>query len=701
LAEPSSFGGIVGETAARSPDTVGLTFLLDGEKEVASLTYAQFHRRATAIAATLVERGLRGQRVLLAYPPGLDFVAAFFGCLYAGATAVPIYPPEPFRLERTMPRFRAIAADADAKALCTVTEFLGFGAFLKEQAPELAHLEWIATETIPDANADQFDGVSPSPSDVALLQYTSGSTADAKGVVLTHANLHANLAHIRGSSGAERVENSVFWIPPYHDMGLMGGILFMVRYAVPVTLFSPIDFLKKPLRWLHALSGKKACATAAPNFAFDLVARKVSEAEKVGIDLSGVCSVINGAEPVQRETLERFSRAFASTGFRPEAFQASYGMAEVVVHVSSSAFLRPPLSRTFKASSIERSIAEEVPLGTRGGRSLVSCGTPLPPTRVVIVDPEARTLLPEGRIGEIWYQGESAAQGYWNRPELSSETFAAHLAEGTGNGVSEGPYLRTGDLGFLVDGELYITGRKKDLLIFRGLNHYPPDIELSVVKAHPGFRPGCGAAFSLHLQGEERLVIVQEVERKYLEGFVSEPMTEAVVRAVGEAHGLDVYGIVFLAPNTIPKTSSGKVQRRACKQAFLSGSLETVGEWVQDVAREVEGVPAADSVDAEGVASTRTEVSVRALGEPNARAVRSWFVSEIASLKGMNLEAVDSRKPFESFGLNSADVVGMAGKLEPWIGQKLAPTLFYNCPNIDALSEHLATLFETRKKGDE
>ncbi len=570
--------------AQHQPDQPAYTFLLDGESEEATLTYAQLDHRARAIAARLQAMGVTdGRRALLVYQPGLDYVTAFLGCLYAGAVAVPAYPPDPFRMERTFPRFHAIVTDSAATAVLTTAMVLEFAGELFDEHPDLRPLQRLATDEIPDPEADAWQPPAISGSTLAFLQYTSGSTAQPKGVMLTHDNLLANLAMIRESFGITPADVGVIWLPPYHDMGLIGGILQPLYAGFSMVLMSPLDFLQRPLRWLRAITRYRATVSGGPNFAYDLCARKVTEAQKTTLDLSTWQVAFNGAEPVRRETLERFSAAFAGCGFRPEAFYPCYGLAEGTLIVSGGRRGQGARYTRVQAPALGQGQAVPAAEDDPDGQWAVSCGTALGEEQILIVDPETRQPLPDGQVGEVWVSGPNVAVGYWDRPQETAETFHAAPADelSPASGIR---FLRTGDLGFIQGGELFIAGRIKDLIIIDGQNHYPQDIELTVEKSHPALRPGCAAAFPITVDGEERLAVAVEVAKGMRpaqdgqavsdDALNPDALRAAIRRAVTAGHDLRVHTVALLKPGSIPKTSSGKIQRHACRQGLLTGTLD-------------------------------------------------------------------------------------------------------------------------------
>ncbi|MET0401388.1 MAG: fatty acyl-AMP ligase, partial [Cystobacter sp.] len=556
--------------ATDTPTRHAFSLLEDDETESQRWDYGELDRQARAIAATLQRHVGPGERALLLYPFGLDYIAAFFGALYSGLVAVPVYPPDPSRLHRTLPRLRAIAQDAGATLVLTTRGLLEWVDALAAQAPELAALRWVATDALEPGVEASWRRPDVSAHSLAFLQYTSGSTDLPKGVRLTHGHLLHNEAAIQRAFGSTREDVGVSWLPLYHDMGLIGGVLQPVYVGFPMLFLPPESFLQRPARWLRAISQHRATISGAPNFAFDLCVRRVTPAEREGLDLSCWRQAFNGAEPVRAETLERFAHAFAPHGFRADAPLPTYGLAEATLLVTEAHPEQRGRRLTVDGKALESRRILEQPEGTPGGRRLVALGRAGRGLRLAIMDPATRERLPEDRVGEIWVSGPSVAQGYWNRPQPTEATFHAECAT-----TGEGPWLRTGDLGFLHGEQLFFTGRLKDLLVIRGRNHAPQDLERTVEECHPAPRPNCGAAFALEGEQEERLVIVQEVRREH-ENADLESLCLAIRKAVAEAHGLHVDTLVLLRAGTLPKTSSGKVQRQACRQDFLAGALDAL-----------------------------------------------------------------------------------------------------------------------------
>lgn len=555
------------------------TFLIDGESQREHIGYEHLDVRARAIAAYLQERGLTGQRALLLYPSGPQFIAAFFGCLYAGVVAVPAYPP---RRNRNLQRIQSIIADATPGVVLTTRDVLDRVEPVMADMPDLAALDWKCTREIPDPAAQAWKDPQISPDTLAFLQYTSGSTGTPKGVMISHGNLLHNTKLISESYQAPHDAAGVTWLPLYHDMGLIGGILQPIYFGRPTTVLTPTHFLQKPLRWLHALSDSGAGISGGPNFAYDLCVERITDEEKRDIDLSQWEIAFNGAEPVRAETIERFSQAFAPCGFRREAFYPCYGLAEATLMVAGGDKYTAPPVRSFSAAGLQEGKAE---LSTEGPTvRLVGSGRTTADQEIVIADPETFAEQPPGGVGEIWVRGPSVAQGYWKQEETTNETFRAHLADG------RGPFLRTGDLGFFLADqservELFVAGRLKDLVILRGVNHYPQDLELTAERAHEDVAPGAGAAFAVGGDGAEQLVVVYEVERKREIDF--EAVCAAVRSELGKQHEVSPREVVLIKPNSIPKTSSGKIQRRACRAAYEAGELALVAVGRADGSVEV------------------------------------------------------------------------------------------------------------------
>ncbi len=555
--------------AARPPEHAALIFLADGETEDARWSYGDLDRRARGVAGLLAAYGIApGDRVLLPFPAGLDFAAAFFGCLYAGAVAVPVPAPHPRRLDAEQSRTLAVARDCGARLVLTVGHL----------APSLARILSAdqATAGLPCVPVDGATDAPPwtgppraRPQDLAFLQYTSGSTALPKGVMVSHANLIANSEMIRRICAHTAATTVVTWLPMYHDMGLIGTMVHPLHLGATSIQMPPIAFLQRPVRWLRAIARYRGRTTTAPNFAYDWCVRQIEPGAEDDIDLSCWTIAFNGGEPVRAGTLEAFATRFAPCGIRAEALCPTYGLAETTLLATADTPGVRPTVRRLDGPALDRGDVIDVAHDASDAREIVSCGPAASGRRVAIVDLVDGAEVAAGRVGEIWLAGADIARGYWNRPEESAATFGARLPSG------EGPFLRTGDLGFVDAGLLYVTGRLKDLIIVGGQNYYPQDLELSVEGAHPAVRLAGAAAFAVEVDAEERPVAVVEVRRD-LGGAPPEQIVEAITGSIVRRHGLPLHDVVLVRAGGVPRTSSGKVRRSACRDLYRSGALPTV-----------------------------------------------------------------------------------------------------------------------------
>lgn len=562
-----TFADVVRLRAAETPDRVGYLFSADGEavRNAATLTYGELDHRARGVAATLTAAGLRGERAMLIYSAGLDLVVALFGCFFAGVTAVPLPVPH-FR--HSIERVRAVASDArPAAVLSTASVRSSVRASLADSG-----WQWIATDLV---DADPEAAPECIPHELAVIQYTSGSTATPRGVMLDHANLIANSGVIKVRFGHSAESRGVSWLPPYHDMGLIGGLLQPAYVGFPMLLLSPTSFLRLPARWLQAISEFRATTSGGPDFAYALCERRVTPEQRAGLDLSSWRVAFSGAEQVRAQTLDAFHRAFAAQGFRREALLPCYGLAEATLIVTGAEPGAGPVVMEAGRRELELGQVVDATDPATASRAIVSCGPPIPGHDVVVVDPDAMTLCPAGQVGEVWVSGPAVAQGYWERTVETAAIFQATLAE-----HADRHYLRTGDLGFLRDGQLFVTGRLKDLIVVRGRNHAPEDIERTADASHPALRRCRGAAFSVEVDGEDQLVVAVELDR--VRGADTSQAARSIRRAVADTHELRVDVVLLLRPGALPTTSSGKVQRYACRRQFLDGTLGVVESSLLD-----------------------------------------------------------------------------------------------------------------------
>lgn len=575
--------------------------LEDGEVRQ-QITYSELDHRACVIASTLREHIPKGGRVLLLYHSSIEYIEAFFGCLYAGIIAVPLYPPDPRRPHRSLLRIKVVLENAQtdfALTTCEIAESLK----LIGNLATMHSLKVLTTDNLVAQDVREFKFENISSSTLVYLLYTSGSTGLPKGVVVNYANIIHNLESIGIMCEHNEESKHVSWLPMYHDFGLIVATLEPLYNGFPSIFMSPLTFLKNPFYWLDAISKYRATTAGGPNFAYELCRRKISAEDKAKLDLSSWKTAINGAEPVKEITLEAFSKAFAPCGFRPTAFNPSYGMTQATASITFTSNNEPPLYLHLNRLALENNKVELIQ-DTEDKKYLVSfvgCGKSLPGQEIKIVNPSTLKVCPENEVGEIWIKGPSVGQGYWDNPEDTKKLFQAYLSDS-----GEGPFLRTEDLGFIKYDQLFITGRLKDIIIIHGLNHYPQDIESTVEKSHLSLRQGCSAAFSIDLDNEEGLVIVAEVERRYRKEEISispdnnatrredveidafspdlnnplktKEVTGSIRQAVNEYHDLKVYSVVLIKAGSIPKTSSGKIQRHACKLAYLADTLEAIAK---------------------------------------------------------------------------------------------------------------------------
>ena len=562
MTKPATLVDILAHRAATKPNDRAYLFLSDHGAEEASLTYAELLTRAQALAARLAPAAAPGERALLVFPSGLEFVVALFACFLARVIAVPIMVP---RRQSARDSSVSIVANCAPKLALTSAALIA-RQDLVERFPGLA---WMTI----DAESSYAIGMSTAPraDDIAFLQYTSGSTSDPKGVVITHQNLMVNEEMMRVSLRNSEHSTCVNWIPHFHDMGLVFGVLHPLYLGSTAVLMSPNAFMQRPHLWLRAISEYRAEAVAGPNFGYDLCVSRYRPELMESIDLSNWKVACCGAEPIRVETLRRFAETFAPHGFDSRAIYPCYGMAETTLQATGRVRGEGYATRKLSRSALQANRVE-APRDRTDTSEIVGCGRTVLDERLVIIDPETGARLAAEQIGEICVSGDTITCAYWRNPEATETDLRARLPG------EDGVWLRTGDLGFLdTSGELYVTGRIKELIIVRGMNHYPQDIERSVQAAHPALRQNGGAAFSVaDERGEEQLVIVQEVERTERNKIDPKEITGLIREAVTNDHEIYARHIVLIRPGTLPKTTSGKIQRSAARALWLEGRLNTL-----------------------------------------------------------------------------------------------------------------------------
>jgi acyl-CoA synthetase (AMP-forming)/AMP-acid ligase II/acyl carrier protein len=622
------------EHIQRRPQQTALIFLRDGENDAVSLTYAELDARAKAIAGHMLTAVPNARRALLLHPPGLEFVAALCACFYAGVTAVPCYPPSSKLSSRSGERFACLLKDAQAELVLTDSANVAKTFLSLRQA---SNVRLIATDKLLDSGDSIFSECKTKAGDIALLQYTSGSTGSPKGVMLPHANLMANLDSIGSSFGLSPSSTGVSWLPPYHDMGLIGCILSALVCGCPLIMLDPRHFLQKPIRWLQAIDRYRADISGGPGFAYDLCAAHIAPEQIEALDLSCWALAFCGAETVRAATLRRFSQAFAGAGFPESALFPCYGLAEVTLMATSVNRGAGARIVSFGSEALTVGRAEPSAEMSVAGSELVGCGQPGEGIALRIVDPRTRRVCPEGVIGEIWLAGDSVASGYWGQSAASREVFRNRI-ESEGNIE----WLRTGDLGFLSDGELYVNGRSKDLVIVRGRNYYPPDLEEAVCCSHPALALNACAVFSVDGDAGEQLVVACEIRRDARQSLDAARVTRAMRMALSEFFELSAHAVLLLKPGSLPRTTSGKIIRSACREAFLNGL------WRPLVSENESSAPGSESD----------------------------LFQRIASVLRVPAASLDGEQSLGELGLDSLKRVELAIVLERALGCHLAPELF-------------------------
>ncbi|MGC4886563.1 fatty acyl-AMP ligase [Micromonospora sp. DT227] len=550
--------------AEEQPDDPAYVFLRNGEVEGDRLTFRQLHEAAQLVATRLATDIPVGSPVVLLYEAGLQFHRALLGCMYAGLLAAPVKVPHS---RVGWDRVRAVASDAGSAVVLTTADV---HAGLTERygaEPGFDELTWIRTDDLPQlAGTPRLPAVEPD--DIALLQYTSGSTGTPKGVMVSHRNFRANAAEIEEIWPTDG-GTVVSWLPSFHDMGLLFNVVVPISSGIPAVLMAPEAFIRRPARWLEAIEKFGGTHAAAPNFAYELCLLEAAEAQ---VDLSSWRVAVNGAEPVRWRTVTRFAETFASRGFGPGAMSPAYGLAENTLKLTGSGPGEAPRALHLSGAELGAGRVTPCPPSDPGVVHLTSCGAPQGSSVILIVDPATRRQCPPATVGEIWVQSDCVAAGYWRRPAESAETFRARPADADG----DGGYLRTGDLGFLQDGELYVTGRWKDMIIRSGRNYYAQDLELAAESADPALRPSCAAAFSVDRQEREELVLLVETDGRLLRQVPAAELTARIASRVHSACGIRPDEVRLVRRGKIPKTSSGKVQRRRSRELYLTGALPSL-----------------------------------------------------------------------------------------------------------------------------
>lgn len=658
-----------------------MVFLNEAGNREGAFSFKGLDTAARQVAMGLIEKGLANRPVILLYAPGLDYISAFFGCLYAGAVPVPAYPPMG---ARDIERLRRIVVDCGAEAILTSSMLLPMIEAWVSNPSNGLQIPCLASDQFQnDSSESGFTPHNAEPDDLAFLQYTSGSTGQPKGVMVSHRNLLANFQQIVWAFAktddmdeVARTIRTVIWLPPFHDMGLIGGVLTPIYSGSPVTLMSPLTFLKNPFVWLKAITDNRATITGGPNFSYQYCARKIADDKLQELDLSSLEVAFNGAEPINMESLQAFTERFAQCGFNQKAFLPCYGLAEATLYVSGSPVGRGPrvVNKSLADITGVQGSAQAASDDTQARVDLVSSGKLALETQVKIVDPQTRRECVPGAVGEIWVNSPSVANGYLNKPSYSKSVFQARIKYDE-SGTS---YMRTGDLGFMQDNELFVTGRIKELIIVSGRNHYPQDIEWTLQSASTDFRKGCGAAFSVTEEGKEQLVIMQEV------GQISEQadfrkLALDGVKAVSSRHGISPKTIVFIASGTLPKTSSGKIQRTEARKLFTSGNMVPKFVWEASTVAPKSTVSLHRSLDLAEQAYTDWHHHLY-------QEMQAWVGDKL----NMDPHHIDLGVPFSDLGVDSIEAIELVDTLQERIERTIPATELMRYPTVKSLIDHLA-----------
>lgn len=646
---------------AAAPDSRWSITFLDSQGAVAErFGPAELAARAAVVAGFLERESAPGAPVLLVFQPCVDFLVAFLACQWSGRLAVPINPP---RRHRLIQRLQAVAADSGAAVALTGGGVGEMAAHWRAEGGVLGALHWQDIGGLAAASAAAAPLREIDPAATCFIQYTSGSTALPKGVEVSHANLMADMARMEAAWQLSPASVMVSWLPAFHDLGLIYGLLQTLFSGCPVVQMAPNSFLQRPVLWLEAISRFGGTHTAAPNFAYDLCNRRIAPEQRAGLELSSLTMAMNAAEPIDPQVMDAFVANFGPHGFTREAFAPAYGLAESTLAVTASPVGLAP--RVFALDPAALEAGRIAPAGAGARSSVIAgCGTPLADIPIAIVDPETGRRQPEDRVGEIWVGGPTIARGYWRRPEESAETFGVRIA-GEDDQIG---YLRTGDLGALIGDELCVTGRIKDLIILSGANHYPQDIERVAQAAHAALRAGSGAAFGTAGEGGgEQVVLVQELERTQRR-VEPEQVFSAISTAVWQALELQVSHIVLVEPGAVLRTSSGKIQRGANRQAWRDGALPVIAQWE----RAHVAVPAPAPLAAEAPAQ-----------------LSQWLGEWLAQRLGLSAAQVSVDRGVGELGLTSLDAAELAGALGARCGRQLPETFAFDYPTITAMVGHL------------
>ncbi|NTZ09387.1 AMP-binding protein [Burkholderia metallica] len=683
--EPTSIIETLAHHTERDPDRVALTILRDGEAIESESTFGDLYAGMMRVARGLAQLTEPGARVLLLLPTSAEFVCTFYGCLASGRVVVPAYHPQQVRKVAQWAKLHAIADNCGATLIVAPATSVDTIENLRATQQLFTGCKLVTYEALVDAGAQDTSALPrmPAPDDLAFLQYTSGSTGTPKGVMITHGNIIDNQRSIALLMRHDRDTRMLSWLPLYHDMGLSMP-LQLASIGLSVVLMSPVAFVQQPSRWLRAISAHRATTSGGPNFAYALAAAALNGSDDGDrLDLSSWRVAFCGAEPIHRQTVTDFIDAACPHGFVPGSFYPCYGMAEATLIVSGVPCGEGVHYLDVDNVKLAAGIVEPVQPGGANAKSLVSCGGTAPGTEIRIAGPDGHPVADPNGVGEIWVRGGAIGVGYYGNPEATRSTFGAHFdAEPGGR-----PFLRTGDLGAIVDGRLYVTGRVKDMLIVRGRNLYPQDIEACVQDAVPALRRGCGAAVSVQADGEEKLVIIQEVGRTARRTLDLDATLRAMVVAIGEDFGVTPHAIVLVEPATIEKTSSGKIARALCRRAYLQGELRAVASWT-DGAYAMDAGAARDGAVAPIVAEVATHSDPMLME----REIADRIVRIVAERLKIAETQVSRTAAWVEMGFDSMSALQFSLKVQHTIGLTFDAAVLWDCSNVERLAAHLARM---------
>ena len=687
VTEFSDLSSILRFRGRTQTNDVAFRFLSYGQNGEENITFGELDRRAASIADLLIQHKLESSKVLLIYPPGIDFIAAFFGCLYAGVVAVPVSLVREKKASWDI--IEKIANDSGAKAILS-NSTLNLKIHSWMEAASLSETKTcIATDCLSYVEQSS-SSFYIDPRGCALLQYTSGSTGSPKGVVVTHENIIHNQQMLNHAFEHTSETVIVGWLPHYHDMGLIFNLLHPVYIGVPCIFMAPTAFVQQPYRWLEAISKYGGTTSGGPNFAYDLCVKNVKEEQLENLDLSSWSLAFNGAETVRKETLDRFSKKFAACGFNQNAHYPCYGLAEATLFVTGPDKGTPARFQEVSLEALKKNKIEYRQKSSTGQyQTVASCGHIWGEQELAIVNPESGLKVKDDEVGEVWIKGKSISQGYYKKgSSLEDSINASHAGYLSDSG--DGPYLKTGDLGFCVDGDLYFSGRIKELVLIRGQNFYPQDIERVVQESNDALVFNGGAAFSIEVGGDEKLVVVQEVKRTFLRKLDVESVYADIAKAISAFFGIQIHAIALVKPATLLKTSSGKIRRNSMKQNYINNELK--GLIVDSREEDTKAVNQEESAARQEAEYDNAKFDNKTNQESGAsyETISHWLTSWVHRSLQQELSLIDKRKPFAFYGMDSIKAMELVDELGAYLQKPIESGLAWDYPSIELMARYLS-----------